>query len=197
MFDQFYEDILESENARSAQRGWLRLHAIARLVRNLHVGHFHTDANGRLNMPLLLQFLLLQNGFHPVSFVGMQEIFSGNVSLNDVVEQLRQAQPEPVVPSPDGDDSYPDDSYQAILIRGRTPILRMTSRRIRVTTGTRSITVPIRCSRIIRRGDRWRASPRASRARWVVCTTRVRRRRMPTPRRCRPVSGTRLMRKRG
>ncbi|WP_437943255.1 DUF4157 domain-containing protein [Sorangium sp. So ce281] len=65
------------------------LGAIVRLVRALHVGHFYTDANGRLNTMLLLNKLLLQNGFTPV-ILQDNAIFGGRMSKSELVTQVMQ-----------------------------------------------------------------------------------------------------------
>jgi hypothetical protein len=70
-----------------------RLMAIARVVRRLHVMHPFEDANGRLNVYLLLPALLLANGLRPVIHPDLHEMFSGGWSLDQIVTVLRAGQP--------------------------------------------------------------------------------------------------------
>jgi hypothetical protein len=53
-----------------------RICAVAVAVRALHVGHFFTDGNGRLNTMVILDKLLLQNGYYPAP-MGQTDLFGG------------------------------------------------------------------------------------------------------------------------
>ncbi|MET9634273.1 hypothetical protein ABZX92_43150, partial [Lentzea sp. NPDC006480] len=69
-----------------------RLRAIGQLIRQLHVLHFFTDGNGRLNIFLLLPCLLLEYGFRPVVHPRLDMLFSGGFSLDEIVDALQSAQ---------------------------------------------------------------------------------------------------------
>jgi len=88
-----------------------RLTAIARLIRRLQVMHLFTDANGRLNVRLLLPRLLLENGFRPVIHPDLVTMFSGIRSLEEIVSVLRAGQPGagPAAENPSGRILPPPD----------------------------------------------------------------------------------------
>ncbi len=83
----YYEEIGEATDDTA------RLSAIARLTRRLHVMHLFTEANGRVNIYLLLYRLLLENGFSPVNHPEMHSMFNGGWSLEQIVAALREEQP--------------------------------------------------------------------------------------------------------
>jgi hypothetical protein len=85
--DRYYEEV-----GAAADPGG-RLLAIARVVRSLHVMHLFQDANGRLNVYLLLPRLLLEQGFAPVIHLDMGVMFNGGWSLDRIVGVLRAGQP--------------------------------------------------------------------------------------------------------
>ena len=85
-FGRYY---LELEHARSAHE---RLRAIARLMRTLSVLHPFRDGNGRLHKHLLLQRLLLANGFRPVILPLMHYLFNGGFSLDQITAALQWGQ---------------------------------------------------------------------------------------------------------
>ena len=63
--------------------------AIVRLVRALHVYHFFRDANGRLNTMVVLNKLLLENGFPP-AIVSDPAIFGGGLTLLELVDDVHR-----------------------------------------------------------------------------------------------------------
>lgn len=67
-----------------------RLAAIARLVRALHVPHLFTNANGRLNITLLLTKLLLDQGRPPVILSNQDDLFSGSYTVDEIVNELEK-----------------------------------------------------------------------------------------------------------
>lgn len=64
-----------------------KLTAIVRLVRALHVYHFFRDANGRLNTMVVLNKLLMENGFPP-SIVSDPAIFGGGLTLTELLDDV-------------------------------------------------------------------------------------------------------------
>lgn len=64
-----------------------QLRAIVRLVRALHVYHFFRDGNGRLNTMVVLNKLLLENGFPP-AIVSDPAIFGGGRSVAQLVDDV-------------------------------------------------------------------------------------------------------------
>lgn len=73
-FDRYYSEIDHAAGALA------RCTAIVRLVRALHVYHFFQDANGRLNTMVVLNKLLIENGFPP-SILPDPGIFGGGKTL--------------------------------------------------------------------------------------------------------------------
>lgn len=65
-----------------------RLAIIARTIRALHVGHFFRDANGRLNIFVLLNKLLIDAGFCPVILPHGPEVFGGMKTIARLVEDI-------------------------------------------------------------------------------------------------------------
>ena len=65
-----------------------KLAEIARLVRALHVGHFFTDANGRLNVMLLMNRLLREEGLSPV-ILSDPALFGGSRSIERLVKEMK------------------------------------------------------------------------------------------------------------
>ncbi|RKH65187.1 hypothetical protein D7V93_06380 [Corallococcus llansteffanensis] len=68
----------------------LLLRLIARTVRALHVGHFFSDGNGRLNIFVVLNKLLTDNGFSPVVLPYGPSVFGGLKPVDKLVEDIRQ-----------------------------------------------------------------------------------------------------------
>ncbi|MET9634625.1 hypothetical protein ABZX92_45000, partial [Lentzea sp. NPDC006480] len=87
MFDDFRTAV---DNARDDSDRLL--HAIGQLVRRLHVLHPFLDGNGRVNIFVLMQRLLLEYGFRPVVHSDLNSLFAGGFSLDEIVEALRSAQ---------------------------------------------------------------------------------------------------------
>lgn len=65
-----------------------KLTAICKVVRALHVGHFFADANGRLNTMLLLNRLLMEQGFSP-AIVSDTSFFGGSKTLQQLVAMVK------------------------------------------------------------------------------------------------------------
>jgi hypothetical protein len=65
-----------------------RLAIIARTIRALHVGHFFRDANGRLNIFVLLNKLLSDAGFCPVILPHGPEVFGGMKTIARLMEDI-------------------------------------------------------------------------------------------------------------
>jgi len=59
------------------------------LIRGLHVSHFFEDANGRLNTMLLLNRLLVEEGFPPV-IMDDTSIFGGGFTASQLIGQVRR-----------------------------------------------------------------------------------------------------------
>ncbi|MGY4653095.1 hypothetical protein [Mycobacterium sp. URHB0021] len=85
-FGRYYKelDLAYSEQAR--------LRAIARVMLTLSVLHPFKDGNGRLHKHLLLQRLLLANGFRPVILPAAHYLFNGGFSLDQITAALRWGQ---------------------------------------------------------------------------------------------------------
>lgn len=62
---------------------------IAKLIRSLHVGHYYTDANGRLNTMLLLNCLLIGANLGP-AMVEDTSLFGGSASIARLAEVIVQ-----------------------------------------------------------------------------------------------------------
>lgn len=60
---------------------------IVKCIRALHVGHFFPDANGRLNIMLLLNKFLLEECFSPV-ILNDPAVFGGGKSLKQLLEEV-------------------------------------------------------------------------------------------------------------
>jgi hypothetical protein len=75
-----------AEVGKAKRKPRLAMAAIVRLIRNLHVGHFFTDANGRINIMLLLNKFLMENGLPPVILTVNPGVFGGLMSVPDLVE---------------------------------------------------------------------------------------------------------------
>ncbi|MEV6231383.1 DnaJ domain-containing protein, partial [Saccharopolyspora shandongensis] len=84
VFDRYYQEIGDAGNNAD-----LKLAAITRAVRALHVLHPFTDANTRLAVQLLLPKLMLQQGFPPVVANGRERLFSGGYSTAEILHSLR------------------------------------------------------------------------------------------------------------
>jgi fido (protein-threonine AMPylation protein) len=101
IFTNFRDDISLAHNDH------LRLRAIARVVRDLHVLHPYVDGNGRLNVFLLLPRLLMEYGFTPMFRItdqarradqewvlrAMGALFSGGYTLDQIATAIRLFQP--------------------------------------------------------------------------------------------------------
>lgn len=70
---------------RFAERQQVR--NIARIIRALHVGHYYTDANGRLNTMLFLNRLLIGAGLSP-AIVADTSIFGGSQSVDTLAQAI-------------------------------------------------------------------------------------------------------------
>ncbi|GGW30808.1 hypothetical protein [Streptomyces xantholiticus] len=81
-FDQYYEEVGKAAIA------WDRLSAIGRVVRTLQVIHPFEDANRRVNVHLLLQKFLLEQGFRPVVTPLLASLFQGGYSVSQMAGAL-------------------------------------------------------------------------------------------------------------
>lgn len=83
IFDRYYQEV-----AKAKTRGE-KLRAIVKAVRAVHVTHVFRDANGRLNVNILLNKFLLEQGFDPTMLpqegLGM---FGGGFSLDALVKAV-------------------------------------------------------------------------------------------------------------
>jgi hypothetical protein len=70
-----------------------KLRAICKAVRALHVGHFFADANGRLNTMLILNQLLMEQGFSP-TIVSDNSWFGGSKTLDTLVDMVEDGMEE-------------------------------------------------------------------------------------------------------
>ncbi|MFL6124510.1 nucleotidyl transferase AbiEii/AbiGii toxin family protein, partial [Actinophytocola sp.] len=86
VFDDFYNDLGRATNDTE------RFRAIGRVVRNLHIVHPFEDANGRLNIHLLLPRLLLEAGFQPILFRDLVPLFDGSRTLDQVADAMARGQ---------------------------------------------------------------------------------------------------------
>jgi hypothetical protein len=91
LFDRYYAELQRVKTSKfdPKKQKKAKLKAIVRLVRALHVGHFFTDANGRLNTMLLLNKLLLTEGFD-LAIMHDTAIFGGRMSSDDLVEKVEE-----------------------------------------------------------------------------------------------------------
>lgn len=85
IFDRYYTEVGAAETADD------KLRAIVKAVRAVHVTHAFRDANGRLNVNILLNKFLLEQGFDPAILPreGLG-IFGGGFSVDQLVEQVRE-----------------------------------------------------------------------------------------------------------
>jgi hypothetical protein len=65
-----------------------KLRRIVKTIRALHVGHFFGDANGRLNIFLLLNKLLIEEGFSPAILPNNPDVFGGLKTLDGLVQDV-------------------------------------------------------------------------------------------------------------
>lgn len=82
ILDRYNDDMDRAKTRHEA------LSAIARAVRALHVGHFFRDANGRLNMYVVLNKLLTDEGFSPVILPYGPEVFGGMKTVDELVKDI-------------------------------------------------------------------------------------------------------------
>ncbi|ROO61214.1 hypothetical protein EDC02_3146 [Micromonospora sp. Llam0] len=73
-----------------------RLRAISETVVALHIGHFHTDGNARVNVDLLLHRLMIDAGFDPVIFPDMSRSFNGHRDVDSLAQSLANRQGRPL-----------------------------------------------------------------------------------------------------
>ncbi len=85
----FKEYDQEQAEARKMEEKDERLPAIVRAIRALHVGHFFEDANGRLNILVLLNKFLLEEGFSPV-ILEDPAVFGGSMSIRQLVTEVHK-----------------------------------------------------------------------------------------------------------
>ena len=83
IFDSYYAALKRGKGNIKAT-----LSAIVTVVRDLHVGHFFPDANGRVNIMLLLNKFLIENGFRPVVLRQPPGIFGGAQTVDYLVDAV-------------------------------------------------------------------------------------------------------------
>jgi len=79
-----------AEVGKAKKKRLLVIAAIVRLIRNLHVGHFFTDANGRINIMLLLNKFLMENDLPPVILKVNPGVFGGLLSIQKLVAAVHE-----------------------------------------------------------------------------------------------------------
>jgi hypothetical protein len=79
IFRQYYENIKEAGDDNLT-----KIRIIAKAIRRLHICHFFGDANGRTNMFLVLNRLLIGSGFVPTILPEGPEVFGGLKTINDL-----------------------------------------------------------------------------------------------------------------
>jgi hypothetical protein len=79
---RYYAEILKAQGETA------KLTAIVKAIRALHVIHVFRDANGRLNIFVLLNKLLLQQGFRPVILPNGPEVFGGSYTIPELVLEV-------------------------------------------------------------------------------------------------------------
>ncbi|MFI9809522.1 hypothetical protein ACIHEJ_35185 [Streptomyces sp. NPDC052301] len=67
-----------------------KLRAIARVTRALQVLQPFTDANSRVNVHLLMQKFLLEQGFRPAVLMNSRSLFLGGFTVEQIVESLKE-----------------------------------------------------------------------------------------------------------
>ncbi|MBB6734387.1 hypothetical protein [Cohnella zeiphila] len=88
-YDEEIKGIKENDKLEQGEVEEQKLYAIAGVIRELHVSHFFTDANGRLNTFLLLNRFLIEEGFSPV-IMDDTSMFGGGFSIGQLVGQLKR-----------------------------------------------------------------------------------------------------------
>jgi hypothetical protein len=76
-----------AQEIKAANDKETKLSAIARLVRALHVGHFFSDANGRLNVMFLMNKLLREEGFSP-AIITDPALFGGSRDVASLAKEI-------------------------------------------------------------------------------------------------------------
>lgn len=90
LLEAHQKELAEADDIESrGKREQAKLEIIIRLIRALHVGHFFQDANGRLNTVILLNRLLIEEGFGPV-IMDDTSMFGGGYSVEQLVGQVRR-----------------------------------------------------------------------------------------------------------
>lgn len=82
IFTQHYE----SMDKQKSDRG--RIEVVADTVRSLHVGHFFSDGNGRLNMPIVMNKLLSDAGFVPAILPEGPAVFGGHKTKKELADDI-------------------------------------------------------------------------------------------------------------
>ncbi|MFD2419621.1 hypothetical protein [Amycolatopsis pigmentata] len=97
ILDTYYDDL---EHAGTEHE---RLRALGRAVRNLLITHLFEDGNRRAGVHVMLQRLLLEQGFEPA--IVPARLFKGGYSADEIAVALRRAQDTGLVaPSREADD---------------------------------------------------------------------------------------------
>jgi len=71
-----------------AENDFKKLEVIADTVRNLHIGHFFPDGNGRLNMPIVMNSFLSQAGLMPAILPNGPAVFGGSKTNKELVSDM-------------------------------------------------------------------------------------------------------------
>lgn len=88
IFKDHYEGIDSTDDPQ------VKLNRIAQTVRSLHVGHFFGDANGRLNIMLLMNKMLVDEGFKPSVLPDGPSIFGGQKTIAGLVDNMERGMDE-------------------------------------------------------------------------------------------------------
>jgi hypothetical protein len=111
ILDRYYREIAAAQHAESREeKEEIKLTAIVKVIRALHVTHPFKDANGRLHVQLLLNRFLLEQGF-PTSIMPFDKglgVFGGAFSLSELKKFVREGfarkSPPPLVKKDEKDE---------------------------------------------------------------------------------------------
>lgn len=89
LFAQLDGEVAASAHLPPAAQRDAKLTAIARTVRAMHVGHFYSDANGRLNTMLMMNRLLQDHGFSP-AMIDDPAHFGGSKTVAELTTEMKR-----------------------------------------------------------------------------------------------------------
>lgn len=89
---RYYREIGAARRAPNSKDEKLR--AIVRAIRALHVIHAFKDANGRLNIYVLLNRFLGEEGFPPVILPHGPDVFGGSYTIDELVTEVKEGMAE-------------------------------------------------------------------------------------------------------